>query len=62
MEEKPLTGDGHELLFVELFKLGWATGWVRSIGASAATSTGLVACFGVVVALILLAKGILYLP
>ena len=62
MEEKPVTGPGHELLFVELFNLRLSEGIGTFYRRFRSDINGLLACFGVVVALILLAKGILYLP
>ncbi len=61
-EEKPVTEPGHELLFVELFNLRLGEGMGQFYRRFRNDINGLLACFGVVVALILLAKGILYLP
>jgi Na+/proline symporter len=61
-EEKPVTEPGHDLLFVHLFNLRLSDGLGAFYRRFQRDINGLVACFGVVVALILLAKGILYLP
>jgi Na+/proline symporter len=60
--EKPVTEPGHELLFVELFHLRLSEGLGPFYRRFRSDINGLLACFGVVVALIALAKGILYLP
>jgi Na+/proline symporter len=61
-QEQPDTEPGHDLLFVHLFDLRLSEGLVPFYRRFRKDINGLVACFGVVAALILLAKGILYLP
>jgi Na+/proline symporter len=61
-EERTLQEPGHELLFVNLFNLQLAKGWTHFYERFRVDLIGLVLAFGVVVALIALAKGILYLP
>ncbi len=61
-EEKTLREPGHELLFVHLFDLQLSNGWGHFYKRFRVDINGLVVSFGVVVALIVLAKAILYLP
>ncbi len=61
-KEMPVTEPGHELLFVHLFDLRLSEGPGPFYRRFRHDINGLLACFGVVVALIALAKGILYLP
>ena len=61
-EEKNVRQPGHDLLFVNLFNLELSKGWSHFYGRFRVDLLGLVAAFGVVAALIALAKGILYLP
>ena len=53
---------GHDLLFVNLFDLELSKGWKHFYGRFRVDLIGLAVAFGVVAALIALAKGILYLP
>jgi Na+/proline symporter len=53
---------GHDLLFVNLFDLQLSKGWKHFYGRFRVDLIGLLLAFGVVAALIALAKGILYLP
>ena len=61
-EEKTLREPGHDLLFVHLFDLQPGKGWRHFYKRFRVDINGLLLSFGVVVALIALAKGILYLP
>lgn len=61
-EEKTHREPGHDLLFVNLFNLQLSKGWKHFYGRFRVDLIGLVLAFGVVAALIALAKGILYLP
>jgi Na+/proline symporter len=61
-EEKDSHEPGHDLLFVHLFDLGLSKGWSSFYGRFRVDINGLVVACVVVVALIALAKGILYLP
>jgi Na+/proline symporter len=61
-EEKTLREPGHDLLFVHLFDLQPSRGWRHFYKRFRVDINGLLLSFGVVVALIALAKGILYLP
>ena len=61
-EEKTLREPGHDLLFVHLFDLQLIKGWRHFYKRFRVDINGLLLSFGVVVALIALAKGILYLP
>lgn len=61
-EEEPVEGEGHELLWVHLFDLQLSQGLGRFWRRFRVDLQGLAWCFGVVVGLIVLAKGILYLP
>jgi Na+/proline symporter len=61
-EEKTLHEPGHDLLFVNLFNLQLSKGWKHFYERFRVDLNGLVLACGVVVALIALAKGILYLP
>ncbi len=60
--EHEVTEDGHDLVFVHLFDMGWSQGVGHVWRRFRVDLTGLVLAFGVVAALIALAKGILYLP
>jgi hypothetical protein len=61
-EEKTLRDSGHDLLFVHLFDLQLSKGWSHFYKRFRVDIKGLLLAFGVVAALIGLAKGILYLP
>ena len=61
-QEKPVTEPGHDLLFVHLFDLRLGEGLGAFYRRFRADINGLIACFGVVAALILLAKAVLHLP
>ena len=61
-EEKTLREPGHDLLFVHLFDLQPRKGWRHFYQRFRVDINGLLLSFGVVAALIALAKGILYLP
>jgi len=61
-EEKTLREPGHDLLFVHLFDLQLIKGWRHFYKRFRVDINGLLLSFGVVAALIALAKGILYLP
>ncbi len=61
-EEKTLHEPGHDLLFVHLFDLRLSRGWSYFYERFRVDIKGLLLAFGVVAALIALAKGILYLP
>jgi Na+/proline symporter len=61
-EERAVSEPGHELLFVHLFDLSLSRGWTNFYRRFRIDINGLLIAFGVVVALIALAKGILYLP
>jgi Na+/proline symporter len=61
-EEKTLLEPGHDLLFVHLFNLQLNKGWSHFYKRFRVDFNGLLVAFGVVVALIAFAKGILYLP
>jgi Na+/proline symporter len=61
-EEKTLRDSGHDLLFVHLFDLQLSKGWSHFYKRFRVDIRGLLLAFGVVAALIGLAKGILYLP
>jgi hypothetical protein len=53
---------GHDLLFANLFNLQLSKGWSHFYGRFRVDLIGLAVAFGVVAALIALAKGVLYLP
>jgi hypothetical protein len=61
-EEKTVDEPGHDLLFVHLFDSGLSMGWKHFYNRFRVDINGLVLAFGVVVALIWFAKGILLLP
>jgi Na+/proline symporter len=61
-EEKPLEGEGHDLLVVHLFNLRLGQGLGPFYRRFRTDIQGLVIAFGVVVALIALARGLLFLP
>lgn len=61
-EEKPVEGPGQQLLVVHLLNPGLREGWRSFYRRFAVDLKGLVVAFGVVGALIALAKLILYLP
>jgi Na+/proline symporter len=61
-EEKTLHEPGHDLLFVHLFDLQLSKGWGHFYKRFRVDVNGLLLAFGVVAALIAMAKGILYLP
>jgi Na+/proline symporter len=61
-EERNHSQPGHDLLFVNLFNLELSKGWSHFYGRFRVDLIGLIVAFGVVAALIALAKGILYLP
>jgi Na+/proline symporter len=61
-EERNVQQPGHDLLFVNLFDLQLNKGWKHFYGRFRVDLIGLLLAFGVVAALIALAKGILYLP
>ena len=61
-EEKTVDEPGHDLLFVHLFDSGLSKGWKHFYNRFRVDINGLVLAFGVVVALIWFAKGILLLP
>jgi Na+/proline symporter len=61
-QEKTLREPGHDLLFVHLFNLQLTKGWKHFYSRFRVDLVGLLLAFGVVAALIALAKGILYLP
>ncbi len=61
-QEKDVAGVGHELLVVHLFDSGITKGWKHFYSRFRVDINGLVLAFGVVVALIALARGILFLP
>jgi Na+/proline symporter len=61
-EEKAVTESGHDLLIVHLLNPGLSQGWRRVYERFRVDINGLVVAFGVVALLLLLAKGVLYLP
>ena len=61
-QEHEVTEPGHDLLIVHLFDMGWSKGVGHVWRRFRVDIQGLVLSFGVVAALIALAKGILYLP
>ena len=61
-EEATHQQSGNDLLFVNLFDLQLSKGWKHFYNRFRVDLIGLVLAFGVVAALIALAKGILYLP
>ena len=61
-EEKTITEEGHDLLVANLFNLGLSKGWGQFYRRFRVDLNGLALACVVVVALIALAKGILYLP
>ncbi len=61
-EEAAHEEPGNDLLFVNLFDLQLSKGWKHFYGRFRVDLIGLVLAFGVVAALIALAKGILFLP
>jgi Na+/proline symporter len=61
-KETDVQQSGHDLLFVNLFDLQLGKGWKHFYGRFRVDLIGLLLAFGVVAALIALAKGILYLP
>lgn len=61
-EEASINEDGHDLLFVHLFNLRLSEGLGAFYRRFRIDINGLVLSFGVVAALIALAKGLLYLP
>ncbi len=61
-EEVVVSKPGNDLLFVHLFDMGWSKGLGAVYNRFRVDINGLVLAFGVVAALIALAKGILYLP
>jgi hypothetical protein len=54
--------EGHDLLVVHMFNMGWSKGAGHVFRRFKVDIEGLLLAFGVVVILIALAKGILYLP
>lgn len=60
--EKVISEPGHDLLVIHVFDSGISKGWRHFYSRFRVDLNGLVLAFGVVVALILLAKAILYLP
>jgi len=61
-DEHEVTEKGHDLLVVHLFDMGWSKGVGHVWNRFRVDIQGLVLSFGVVAALIALAKAILYLP
>ena len=61
-EEADMTGPGHDLLVVHLFDSGLSKGWNYFYNRFRVDINGLALAFLVVIALIALAKGVLYLP
>lgn len=61
-KEHEVTEEGHDLLVVHLFDMGWSKGIGYVWNRFRVDIQGLVLSFGVVAALIALAKAILYLP
>jgi len=61
-DEHEVTEQGHDLLIVHLFDMGWSKGIGHVWNRFKVDIRGLVLSFGVVAALIALAKAILYLP
>ena len=61
-EEKAVTDEGHDLLVANVFNLGLRQGWGPFYRRFRVDINGFVLAFGVVGALILLARGILLLP
>ena len=61
-EETPVSEPGHDLLVVHLFDPGLSQGWRHFYQRFRVDINGLVIAFGVVALLLLLAKGVLYLP
>ena len=61
-EEKAVTEEGHDLLVANVFNLGLRQGWGPFYRRFRVDINGFVLAFGVVAALILLARGILLLP
>jgi hypothetical protein len=61
-KETELVAEGHDLLVANLFDLQLSKGLGHFYRRFSVDINGLVVAFGVVVALIALAKGILYLP
>ncbi len=61
-EEKTITEEGHDLLVANLFNLALSKGWGQFYRRFRVDLNGLALACVVVVALIALAKGILYLP
>ncbi len=61
-EEKAVTEQGHDLLVANVFNLGLRDGWGPFYRRFRVDINGFVLAFGVVAALILLARGILLLP